>query len=101
MREFLYVDDLAEASYFLMLNYNESGAINVGTGDDLTIKDLAIKVKSIVGFEGEIVFDTTKPDGTPKKQLDVTKINNLGWKAKINLEDGVKLAYEDFLSKLK
>lgn len=101
MREFLYVDDLAEASYFLMLNYNEPGAINVGTGDDLTIKELAIKIKSIVGFEGEIVFDTTKPDGTLKKQLDVTKINNLGWKAEINLEDGVKLAYEDFLSKLK
>jgi GDP-L-fucose synthase len=101
MREFLYVDDLAEASYFLMLNYNEPGAINVGTGVDLTIKDLAIKVKSIVGFEGEIEFDSTKPDGTPKKQLDVTKINNLGWKAEISLEDGVKLAYEDFLSKLK
>ncbi|WP_343605627.1 GDP-L-fucose synthase [Fluviicola sp.] len=101
MREFLYVDDLAEACYFLMENYNDPGAINVGTGSDITIEDLAYLVKRIVGFEGELVFDTSKPDGTPKKQLDVSKINKLGWKAKIDLEKGIQLAYESFLNQAK
>ena len=101
MREFLYVDDLAEACYFLMENYNDPGAINVGTGSDITIEDLAYLVKRIVGFEGELVFDTSKPDGTPKKQLDVSKINKLGWEAKIDLEKGIQLAYESFLNQAK
>lgn len=101
MREFLYVDDLAEACCFLMENYNEPGAINVGTGSDITIEDLAHLVKRIVGFEGEIVFDTSKPDGTPKKQLDVSKINALGWKATVDLEQGIGRAYESFLNQEK
>lgn len=101
MREFLYVDDLAEACYFLMDNYNDPGAINVGTGSDITIEDLAHLVKKIVGFEGEIVFDTSKPDGTPKKQLNVSKINQLGWSATISLEEGIRLAYSSFLDNSK
>lgn len=101
MREFLYVDDLADACYFLMENYNEPGAINVGTGSDITIGDLAHLVKRIVGFEGEIVFDTSKPDGTPKKQLNVSKINQLGWSAKIALEEGIRLSYTSFLNNWK
>lgn len=101
MREFLYVDDLAEACLFLMEKYNEPGAINVGTGSDITIGDLAHLVKKIVGFEGDIVFDTSKPDGTPKKQLDVSKINALGWKATIDLEEGIRLAYSAFLNQTK
>lgn len=101
MREFLYVDDLAEACYFLMENYNEPGAINVGTGSDITIADLAHLVSKIVGFEGEIVFDTSKPDGTPKKQLDVSRINQLGWKATTELEAGIRKAYSSFLDQEK
>jgi GDP-L-fucose synthase len=101
MREFLYVDDLAEACYFLMENYNKPGAINVGTGSDITIADLAHLVKKIVGFEGEIVFDTSKPDGTPKKQLNVSRINQLGWKATIELEEGIRKAYTSFLDQEK
>jgi GDP-L-fucose synthase len=101
MREFLYVDDLADACYFLMNKYNDPGAINVGTGSDITIEDLAHLVKRIVGFEGEIVFDTSKPDGTPKKQLNVSKINQLGWSAKVSLEEGIKMAYASFLNNSK
>lgn len=101
MREFLYVDDLAEACYFLMENYNEPGAINVGTGSDITIADLAYLVKRIVGFEGEVVFDTSKPDGTPKKQLNVSRINQLGWKATVELEEGIRKAYSSFLEQEK
>lgn len=101
MREFLYVDDLAEACFFLMENYNDPGAINVGTGHDITIEDLAHLVKRVVGFEGALVFDTSKPDGTPKKQLDVSKINGLGWKATIDLEDGIRKAYASFLNQAK
>jgi GDP-L-fucose synthase len=88
-REFLFVDDLAEASLFLMQNYNDSETINVGTGIDISIKELAMTIKKIVGFEGELIFDATKPDGTPKKLLDVSKINNLGWKHSKNLEEGI------------
>jgi GDP-L-fucose synthase len=99
MREFLFADDLADACYYLMQNYNEPNLINVGTGEDLTIKDLALLIKDIIGFEGELVFDSTKPDGTPRKLMDVSKINNLGWKHQINLPEGIKLAYQDFLSK--
>lgn len=100
-REFLFADDLAEACYFLMENYNEPGFVNIGTGEDLSIKDLALLVKDIVGYTGEIQFDTAKPDGTPRKLMDVTKLHNLGWKHHITLPEGIALAYEDFLSKDK
>lgn len=99
MREFLFADDLADACYYLMENYNEPNLINIGTGEDLTIKDLALAIKKTVGFEGELVFDTTKPDGTPRKLMDVSKLHNLGWKHQIELEEGLKLAYQDYLSK--
>ena len=89
MREFLYVDDLAEACLFLMENYNEKETVNIGTGEDITIKQLAETIQKIVKFEGNLVFDASKPDGTPRKLLDVSKINNLGWKHKINLEEGL------------
>jgi len=97
MREFLFADDLAEACVFLMQNYNEKQFINIGTGIDLTIKDLAHLVKEIIGFEGEIVLDTTKPDGTPRKLMDVSRLHDLGWKHKTELKDGIRLAYYDFL----
>ncbi len=97
MREFLHADDLAEACLFLMENYNESELVNIGTGEDVTIKNLAALVKQIIGFQGEIVWDTAKPDGTPRKLMDVSKLHGLGWHHKIALEDGIKLAYQDFL----
>ena len=97
MREFLHADDLAEACLFLMENYNESELVNIGTGEDVTIKNLAALVKQIVGFQGEIIWDTSKPDGTPRKLMDVSKLHGLGWHHKIALEDGIKLAYQDFL----
>lgn len=99
MREFLFADDLADACYFLMENYSEPNLINIGTGEDLTIKDLALAVKETVGFEGELVFDTSKPDGTPRKLMDVSKLHDLGWKHQIALKEGLKLAYQDYLSK--
>jgi len=89
-REFLHVNDLAEACLFLMQNYNKSEIINIGTGMDLTIKELAETIQSIIGYQGKIVYDTSKPDGTPKKQLVIDKIKHLGWKPKISLEDGIK-----------
>lgn len=98
MREFLFADDLANACYFLMQNYNEPNLINIGTGEDLTIKDLALLIKKVVGFEGDLSFDSSKPDGTPRKLMDVSKLHNLGWKHKIELEEGLKLAYQDYLS---
>jgi GDP-L-fucose synthase len=97
MREFLFADDLADACYFLMENYNEATLINIGTGEDLTIKDLALLIKKVVGFEGELTFDSTKPDGTPRKLMDVSKLHSLGWKHQVELEQGVDLAYQDFL----
>ncbi|PJA07129.1 MAG: GDP-fucose synthetase [Flavobacteriales bacterium CG_4_10_14_0_2_um_filter_32_8] len=95
MREFLHVDDLAEACIFLMQNYHEEQFVNIGTGTDITIKDLALLIKEIVGFSGKLTFDYTKPDGTPKKLLDVTKINQLGWRHKITLHEGIKKVYEE------
>ncbi len=95
-REFLHVDDFAEASLFLMQNYNDSSIVNVGTGEDVTIKELAEKIKNVVGYEGNIVWDTTKPDGTPRKLLDVGKINTLGWKYSIHLDKGVNSTYSWF-----
>ena len=94
MREFLFVDDLAEACVFLMQNYNDAETVNIGTGEDVTIKELAETIKKTVGFEGELVFDATKPDGTPRKLLDVSKINNLGWKNKLNLQQGIEKTLE-------
>jgi GDP-L-fucose synthase len=96
-REFLYADDLAEACLFLMRCYNDRELINIGTGEDLTILELAQTIKKVVGFEGVLEFDASKPDGTPRKLMDVNKLQSLGWKHKIELEQGIKLAYEDFL----
>jgi len=98
-REFLFADDLADACYYLMQNYDEEGLVNVGTGEDLSIKDLALLVKEIIGYTGEIKFDSSKPDGTPRKLMDVSKLHSKGWKHTIELEDGIKLAYQDFLKK--
>ena len=97
-REFLFVDDLAEGCIFLLNEYSEDSQINLGTGIEISIKDLAIKICEIVGFNGELVFDTSKPDGTPRKVLDVTKINELGWQSKTNLENGLKISFEWFLN---
>lgn len=94
-REFLHANDLAEACLFLMENYNDSGLVNIGIGDDISILDLARLVKKIVGFEGQILMDTTKPDGTPRKLMDVSKLNGLGWKAKIALEEGIQKVYKE------
>ena len=98
-REFLYVDDLADAVFWLMEKYDDKQFLNVGTGEDISIKDLAYKIKELVGFEGNLVFDISKPDGMPKKLLDVGKINKLGWKHKISFDDGLKMAYRYFLDK--
>ncbi len=97
LREFLFVDDLADACFLLMQTYNEKQFVNVGCGEDLSIKELVELIKNILGFEGEIKFDTSKPDGTQRKLMDVSKVKSLGWSPKINLEQGIKLAYEDFL----
>ena len=96
-RELLYVDDLAEACVFVMNNKEVTGLTNLGTGEDATIKELAELVKKTVGFSGAIKFDATKPDGAPRKCLDVSKINSLGWKAKTSLEDGLKTVYDWYL----
>ncbi len=94
-REFLYVDEIADACLFLMDSYNEQGLVNIGCGYDVSIKELALLIKNIVGYEGELVFDTSKPDGTPRKLMDVSKINQLGWTSTITLEQGIKMVYED------
>lgn len=99
MREFLFADDLAEACFFLMKTYNEPHLINIGTGEDLTIRDLALLIKDIVDFKGELVFDSTKPDGTPRKLMDVSKLHNLGWKHNIDLPQGIALSYKDYQQK--
>ena len=98
LREFLYVDDLADACVYLMNTYSGNETVNLGTGKELSIRELAELVKKVVGFKGNITFDTTKPDGTPRKLLNVSKLEKLGWKYKTELEDGIKLAYEDFLN---
>ncbi len=95
-REFLYVDDLADAVLHLMNNYKENEPMNVGTGEDLTIKELAQLIKEVVGYEGEIRFDTTKPDGIPRRLLDVTRLHNTGWRYKIELKEGLELTYQWF-----
>ena len=100
-REFLYVDDLADACIHLMKNYSNSELINIGTGEDITIAEFARVVAATVGFAGEISFDTSRPDGTPRKLLDVTRLARLGWRASTKLEDGIRLAYEAFLTEQK
>mgnify|MGYP003334618400 CR=1 FL=1 len=97
MREFLYVDDLVEACYHLMLNYDGSEIVNIGTGEDIRIGDLAHLVGKVIGFEGNIRFNSDMPDGTPRKLLDVSRIHDLGWKHKTSLEEGIKLAYLNYL----
>lgn len=95
LREFLHVDDLAAACLFLMENYNEAGLVNIGTGTDLSILDLAKLVAKVVGYEGEIKNDPSKPDGTPRKLMDVSKLTNMGWKASISLEKGIHMVYDE------
>jgi GDP-L-fucose synthase len=97
-REFLHVDDLANACYFLLQNYNEHGLVNIGCGTDISIKELAELIVGEVGYEGQLVFDITKPDGTPRKLMDSSKINNLGWKAKLNLKDGIGKTLKEVIS---
>lgn len=99
MREFLHTDDLAEACVYLMENYNESGLVNIGVGEDITIKDLAHLIKDIVGFTGTIVWDSSRPDGTPRKLMDVSKINSFGWKATIGLREGISAVYAEYVSR--
>ncbi len=96
LREFLFADDLAEACYHLMQNFDEAGFINIGSGKEITIKDLALLIKKIVGYQGELTFDSSKPDGTPRKLMDVSKLAEKGWSYKTELEEGIKLAYQDF-----
>ena len=96
-REFLHVDDLARACVVLLEHYDDPAPINIGTGSDITIRELTQLVKEVVGFEGEIAWDTTKPDGTPRKQLDVSRLQALGWSPRINLEEGIKSTYQWFL----
>jgi len=96
LREFMHVDDLASACYYLMQNYSASGFVNIGVGKDISIKELALLIKRIVGFEGELKFDTSKPDGTPRKLMDVSKLEDLGFHYSIELEDGIKSVYEEY-----
>ncbi len=98
-REFLHSDDLASACVYLMQEYNEAGLINIGTGEDIEIGELALLIKKIVGYEGEIIHDLTKPDGTPRKLMDVSKLHNFGWRHSIELEEGIRRVYEDFKGK--
>jgi GDP-L-fucose synthase len=95
-REFLHADDLADACFFLMQSYNEAGLVNVGVGEDLEVGELALLIKKIVGYEGAIEHDLSKPDGTPRKLMDVSKLHGFGWKASIGLEEGLRRVYEDF-----
>jgi len=94
-REFLHADDLADACYFLMQNYNESGLINIGVGEDISIAELASLIKDIVGFKGDIIYDSTKPDGTPRKLMDISKLNALEWEASISLKEGIEKVYKE------
>jgi GDP-L-fucose synthase len=98
LREFLFVDDLADACLFMMENYNQSGHINIGSGQECSIKELAMLISKVVGFEGSIHFDLTKPDGTPRKLLDIQKATKLGWSASVTLEEGIRLTYEWYMT---
>ena len=97
-REFMHVDDLADACYFLLQNYNEAGLVNIGWGEDVTIKALATLIASEVGYTGSLEFDTSKPDGTPRKLMDTTKLTNLGWKSSINLKEGIRMTVEEVVN---
>jgi GDP-L-fucose synthase len=99
-REFLHVDDLADACFFLMQQYNESDFVNVGVGEDISIKELAVLISEVVGYNGIFNFNTSKPDGTPRKLMDVSRINNIGWKAKLSLKDGIVKTYKSMLQEL-
>ncbi|WP_143308022.1 GDP-L-fucose synthase [Chitinophaga vietnamensis] len=94
-REFLHADDMADACFYLMQHYNERGLVNIGVGEDISIADLARLIQKIVGYEGKLVFDTSKPDGTPRKLMDVTKLHSYGWKESIQLEEGIRNVYEE------
>jgi GDP-L-fucose synthase len=100
LREFLHADDLADACFYLMQNYNESGLMNIGVGEDISIKDLALLIKKIIGYQGELKFDSSKPDGTPRKLMDVSKLHAFGWKHKIDLEEGIRSVYAEVQNKL-
>jgi GDP-L-fucose synthase len=100
LREFMFADDLADACLFLMQNHNETGWINIGTGDEVSIKQIAELVKEVVEYSGKITFDNTKPDGTSRKLLDVSKLHSMGWKHKTTLKDGIEIAYDDFKKKV-
>ncbi len=99
LREFLYADDLADALVYLLLNYNEKQFVNVGYGSDISIKDLALLVKKVIGFEGELTFDSSKPNGTPRKLMDSGRLFATGWRPKVDLEQGIALAYQDFVNR--
>jgi GDP-L-fucose synthase len=99
MREFMHAEDMADACVYLMKNYDGAGFVNVGTGSDISIKDLALMIKKITGYAGELKFDPSKPDGTPRKLMDVSYLHSLGWKHKTNLEEGIQSVYEDFKKK--
>lgn len=101
MREFLFTDDLADACFYLMENYNDSELVNIGTGEDISIKDLALLIKKITQFNGDLLFDTTKPDGTPRKLMDVSKLKGLGWNFQVALEAGIRLTYRNFLERFE
>jgi GDP-L-fucose synthase len=101
LREFLYVDDLADACVYLMKNYSSDQLVNIGTGEDITIAEFARVVAAVVGYAGEIRFDPSRPDGTPRKWLDVSRLSALGWRAHTELKDGIKLAYQAYLSESK
>jgi len=100
-REFLYIDDLADACIHLMRNYNDSQHVNIGTGEDISLKDLADLISGVVGYTGKILWDTSKPDGTPKKLLDVSKLKTLGWKYETKLKDGIVSVYKDYVKNLE
>lgn len=101
LREFLHADDLADACVYLMKNYDGEQFVNIGVGEDITIKNLAELIKATVGYEGELRWNTDKPDGTPRKLMDVSKLHNMGWKHRYSLEEGIRITYEDFLSKIE
>lgn len=98
LREFLYVDDLADACVYLMNKYSGDETVNIGTGKEISIANLALVIKNVIGYKGSIIFDTTKPDGTPRKLLDVSKLNSFGWSYKTEIEEGLKKSYDDFLN---
>jgi len=99
-REFMHVDDLADACFFLLKNYNEKGLVNIGCGSDISIKELAELIVKEVGYKGDLIFDTTKPDGTPRKLMDVSKIRKIGWEMRISLQDGLKKTIQEFIEKV-